>query len=256
MTDGWLKVWRKLRDNPYLRDAVQLSIFVTLLLDAELRDSQHRHRNGVIILRRGQTIMSERALADRLNIGREPTRRALRNLKKGGLINPLSNPHCTIVTICNFDKYQGPIDCDQPTGQPTGQPTPNPRPTHLFLREEEGEKKEEEKYNSPSAPNGQGSHQPRWSLKQTDEALGIWHNELGDVLSRVIKLTPARRKVMCGRLTDLGSLEAWQLYCRKIRNTPFLVGENPRGWRADFDWTVKQAHMARILEGRYDRQLV
>jgi uncharacterized protein YdaU (DUF1376 family) len=111
-------------------------------------------------------------------------------------------------------------------------------------------------YDSDAAENGRAAHHPKWSTKQTDEALEIWREELGDRLPGVLKLTGTRRANLRGRLSDLKSLENWRRYCRKIRNTPFLVGDNDRNWHADFDWTVKLANMAKVLEGRYERQLV
>lgn len=143
MADGWLKLWRKLRDNPYLRDAAQRAVFVTLLIDAEHKPRERHHSKGVVMVGRGQALISERALADELNLGREPTRRVLRNLKKGGLINPHTTPHYTLITICNFERYQSSDGDGQPTLQPTGQPTPNPHPNPTLRREEEGEGKKE-----------------------------------------------------------------------------------------------------------------
>jgi len=40
----------------------------------------------------------------------------------------------------------------------------------------------------------------------------------------------------------------------KAQSTPFLCGENERGWRADFDWFVaNHTNPYRVLEGKYDR---
>jgi hypothetical protein len=40
----------------------------------------------------------------------------------------------------------------------------------------------------------------------------------------------------------------------KAQSTPFLCGDNERGWRADFDWFVaNHTNPYRVLEGKYDR---
>lgn len=49
------------------------------------------------------------------------------------------------------------------------------------------------------------------------------------------------------------TLEAWRAYCHAIRGSPFLLGENDRGWRADFDFALKPRNISKILEGGYDR---
>jgi hypothetical protein len=40
---------------------------------------------------------------------------------------------------------------------------------------------------------------------------------------------------------------------KKAAQTPFLAGENDRGWKANFDWLISNDtnHVA-ILEGKYD----
>jgi len=36
-----------------------------------------------------------------------------------------------------------------------------------------------------------------------------------------------------------------------IPDSPFLLGENDRGWRADIDWFLRPDSVTRILEGKY-----
>ena len=38
----------------------------------------------------------------------------------------------------------------------------------------------------------------------------------------------------------------------KAQNTPFLVGDNNRGWRATFDWLITEKNFVRVLEGNFD----
>ena len=37
----------------------------------------------------------------------------------------------------------------------------------------------------------------------------------------------------------------------RINGLPFCRGENDRGWRANFDWALKPANIAKVLEGVY-----
>ena len=39
---------------------------------------------------------------------------------------------------------------------------------------------------------------------------------------------------------------------RKAENSDFLKGKNNRNWQANFDWIIKDANMAKILDGNYD----
>ena len=76
----------------------------------------------------------------------------------------------------------------------------------------------------------------------------------GGGLSQVIKLTDARRKAVKTRMRDLETLQAWEDYFELAIRTPFLMGENGRNWRANFDWLLKDANMARVIEGAYERE--
>ena len=41
---------------------------------------------------------------------------------------------------------------------------------------------------------------------------------------------------------------------RKAQESDFLKGKNDRNWNADFDWLIKDANMAKVLEGKYDNK--
>ena len=42
---------------------------------------------------------------------------------------------------------------------------------------------------------------------------------------------------------------------RKVEASNFCKGENDRGWRADFDWLIKNDHnIIKVLEGKYDNK--
>jgi hypothetical protein len=39
----------------------------------------------------------------------------------------------------------------------------------------------------------------------------------------------------------------------KAQETPFLRGEGPKGWKADFDWFIaNDRNVVKVLEGKYD----
>lgn len=50
------------------------------------------------------------------------------------------------------------------------------------------------------------------------------------------------------------SLADMTAYFRQVENTPFLKGDNQSGWTANFDWLMKEANMAKVLEGNYEQK--
>ena len=42
---------------------------------------------------------------------------------------------------------------------------------------------------------------------------------------------------------------------RKCENSSFLKGNNPRKWKASFDWIIKPQNLSKILNGNYDDEI-
>ena len=87
------------------------------------------------------------------------------------------------------------------------------------------------------------------------EAVSIYNEMAGRVgLSRVQKLTPTRQKHLRARLEDCGGLDGWRTACAKVEASSFLRGEeSDRGWKANFDFMMRQSRFTSLMEGQYDR---
>jgi hypothetical protein len=64
------------------------------------------------------------------------------------------------------------------------------------------------------------------------------------------RMTPERRKKL-RTFTARHKVEDITEAIWAIPRTPFLCGENPRGWKADFDFLLQPKSFTRILEGSY-----
>lgn len=76
-------------------------------------------------------------------------------------------------------------------------------------------------------------------------------NSLCPSLPSVKSLSEARKKAIRARLNSY-SIEDIHEAFRKSENSDFLKGKNNRNWQANFDWIIKDANMAKILDGNYD----
>lgn len=65
-------------------------------------------------------------------------------------------------------------------------------------------------------------------------------------LARVCKLTPKRKKSIENAAKNFNLDEIFH----KVAASPFLCGNNGRGWRADFDWIMKPDNLLHIYEGK------
>ena len=66
-------------------------------------------------------------------------------------------------------------------------------------------------------------------------------------------MTPSRLRQTKARLREFPAMEDWQRAFRHIAETPFLRGENDRGWRADFDFLVQAKSFTKLVEGSYGK---
>lgn len=85
-----------------------------------------------------------------------------------------------------------------------------------------------------------------------DEVVGDW-NELAAKydLPRVRKLTDSRRRRLKARLRQYPEIEDWQRAFSEIANNKWMHGDNPKGWRADFDFLLQDKSFTKLTEGAY-----
>lgn len=80
------------------------------------------------------------------------------------------------------------------------------------------------------------------------EAWNMTAEPLG--LQRVRKMTPERRRKL-NTFIRRHSIDEITEGIAAIPRSPFLRGENPRGWRADFDWMLEPKNFTKLQEGNY-----
>ena len=66
-------------------------------------------------------------------------------------------------------------------------------------------------------------------------------------------LSDARKKAIKARLQTY-TYEDFQTLFTKAEASDFLKGKNNRDWQATFDWLIKDANMAKVLDGNYDNK--
>ena len=77
------------------------------------------------------------------------------------------------------------------------------------------------------------------------------YNENCGKLPKATKLTDKRKRAVRSCMAQGFSIDDMIEAFRKAASTPFLTGENERGWQANFDFIIKPDNMQKILEGAY-----
>ncbi len=106
LNNGWVKFYRSIKDTSLKRDPNANHLFMMLLIEANISDTKIRFDGKEQILKRGQLLTGYRHLAKEYGMHISTITRSLERLKEAGRIETLSDTRGTIITICNYDKYQ------------------------------------------------------------------------------------------------------------------------------------------------------
>lgn len=108
--EGWIKLHRKILECDFWLSDEKYdcrSAWIDLLLLANHRDRQMLFDGNLIEVKRGQYITSVRKLGERWHWGNAKTLKYLRTLEMLGMITKKSNSSRTLLTIVNYEVYQG-----------------------------------------------------------------------------------------------------------------------------------------------------
>lgn len=106
MEKGWIKLHRKLIDNPIFDNPNLLRVWLWCLLKASHEHHQQMVGLQVVDLEPGQFVTGRFKGSDELKINPSTFYKYLKTLEKLEMINLKSNNKMTIVTIENWRKYQ------------------------------------------------------------------------------------------------------------------------------------------------------
>lgn len=167
---------------------------------------------------------------DKLEVAKEQTRqRVARHREKQKQLLAESNADCNVtgnvtVTQSNADRIRN-IDIDK----------------NIDI-EKEKDKREKENVTDES---------------QSDSATSLpsqiveLYNSICKSFPSVKTLSEARKKTIKARLKTY-TLENFKEVFERAEASSFLKGDNERKWVATFDWLIKDANMAKVLDGNYD----
>lgn len=244
---GWIKLHRSIVDHPlWLSEPFTWGqAWTDMLLNANFAAGSFYVRKQEVKLERGQLAWSELTMADRWKWSRGKVRRFLTELEKQGMITQHKTHLTSVVTICNYGDFQDGEDSKQKP----------PRNENIVCIESDcGD--------SQSEPDGEQA--PASDKPVKSEKSGIPkcpHQEIiqayNDILPELKAVLPnrwegsTRAKDLAARWREderCRSLAFWQRFFTKLRDYPFYMGENDRGWQADLGWLVKRKNFDNMLE--------
>lgn len=102
LTNGYIKLHRKIINWGWYKNVNTFRVFLHLLLTANYEDKELRGR----IIKRGQRMISVAKLADELQLTIQQTKTTLKNLQSTNDITIETTPNYSIISIKNYNLYQ------------------------------------------------------------------------------------------------------------------------------------------------------
>ena len=201
--EGWIKLHRKLLDNPVtMKDTDHLAVWIYLLLNASHNEHPALFKGEKIILKPGQLITGRKSIALALHIDESKVERILKCLKSEQQIEQqVNNKRTTSEQQVNTNKN---------------------------IKNDKNERKD-----------------------ICQNILDLF-NRICCSFGGVKNITKNRAEIISDSLKTY-SLDDFKKVFEKAEQSDFLKGNNNRNWSASFDWLIKEDNMAKVLEGKYDK---
>lgn len=263
---GWIKLSRKLlQTNYYLGEKFTKAMcWIDLLLLAEWRKERSFYLRGIeVVVKRGQIAMALADLHKRWNLSINTVQARLREMVKDGRISVKSSNVVTIITILNWEKYQGGDNSESSEAKtilsaPEAMPEIAPSSPEIVVAEEVETAPaialvpvEESQVKTEILP----ISKPKKPDVDCEFILRLYHDRCPS-LPKVLKLSDKRKMKIRVRFEEMEyNYETLQQVFDKAEASRFMRGDNQRGWRADFDWIfTNSTNWVKILEGKYDNK--
>jgi len=106
MTNGWIKIHRKIWDNPRSNDSGWISLWIALLAFATHQPQDKIFKGKRITLKAGQILTGRKFLARKTGVSESKVQRLLDVFEDEGQIEQQKTNRNRLITILNWKRYQ------------------------------------------------------------------------------------------------------------------------------------------------------
>jgi len=110
---GYVRLHRDLLAHPAFRNDAEALAFAWLFARAAWKETRVRYKGHAVSLKRGQLAVSIRDMADALDRDKAWIERLFKRLRAETMIETVAEAGVSVITICNYDKYQPKSDADK-----------------------------------------------------------------------------------------------------------------------------------------------
>lgn len=103
---GWVKLWRKLKDKGFYRKSTYIHLWIHLLLSANHQQKEFVWNGNTIIIKEGQLLTGRKELSEQTGIPQTTIERILNYLENEHQIGQQKTTKYRLITIINWKDYQ------------------------------------------------------------------------------------------------------------------------------------------------------
>lgn len=265
----WIKIVTDIFDNRKIRqieimpegDSILVIWFKLICLAGSIND------NGMIYLTR-DIPYTEEMLANQFNRPLNTVRLALKIFVQFGMIEIEDN----FLHLSSWEKYQSVDKMERIKEQArirkqrqrqkmiaeSGENAQNVTQCHADVTGQvtqchavEEDKEEDIERDIEKEREEESPHAKRAAAVPYEEIRNLY-NSICVSFSKCTVMSEARKKAVAARFKSGHDLNDFRLLFQKAEASSFLKGRNGRNWRADFDWLIKDANFAKVIDGNYD----
>lgn len=104
--EGWIKMYRKLLDNPIASDLELMGFLTWSLLKANHKPNSIYINKQKVEIQRGQFVTSTEGISKKFNVSRSKAYRMISVMESEHILKHESTTKYTVITINNYDEYQ------------------------------------------------------------------------------------------------------------------------------------------------------
>lgn len=119
--DGYIKLYRKITENPVFEKPELLQLFIYCLLKANHIDRVTVHAGITLTVKRGSFISGRKQIAKDLKMNESKVYRKLKILSKLKILHIIPNSVFSIITVDNYNQYQSSAYYDRTAKRTAGE---------------------------------------------------------------------------------------------------------------------------------------
>jgi len=255
VAEGYVKAFRKLLEWEWYRNSNTKALFLHCLLRANFRETKWQGK----VIPAGSFITSYKNLSAELGLSVQEIRTAIKRLKSTNEITSQATNQFTLINVENWALYQEDIIVDNKRNDNNA----NKRTTNEQQTNNKRTTTDEELKNVKNVKNINTN-----TNKASNDAMSVftdasngkstkidyvsiceWWNTHSK-LKEITKITDQRKPNVNARVKEHG-IDAIYKMIDQAGRSPFLRGDNSRGFIATFDWCFKPKNFVKVLEGNY-----